>query len=67
MFSSKLSYLKEISTAYQQLPFFKRSAQLTHLIKVCCSDLFTHRNDNKLTDRKVELDVCDYQNLLSHL
>ena len=33
---TKLSYLKEISTAYQQLPFFKRSAQLTHLTKVCC-------------------------------
>ena len=43
IFSSKLSYLKEISTAYQQLPFFKRSAQLTHLTKVCCSDLFTHQ------------------------
>ena len=61
--STKLSFLNEISTAYQQLPFFKRSAQLTHLTKVCCSDLFTHRNDNKLTDRKVELGVCDSQNL----
>ena len=41
--TSKLSYLKEISTAYQQLAFFKISAQLTHLTKVCFSDLFTHQ------------------------
>ena len=41
--ASKLSYLNEISTAYLQLPLFKRSAQLTHLTKVCCSDLFTHQ------------------------
>ena len=43
MSSTKLSFLNGISTAYQQLPFFKRSGQLTHLTKVCCSDLFTRQ------------------------
>ena len=41
--STMLSFRNEISTAYQQLPFFKRSAQLTHLTKVCCSYLFTRQ------------------------
>ena len=34
--STILSFLVEILAAYQQLPFFKRSAQPTHLTKVCC-------------------------------
>ena len=39
--STVLSFLNKITTAYQQLPFFKGSAQLHHLTKVSCSDLFT--------------------------
>ena len=39
---SILSFLDEIASAYQQLPFFTRSAQLPLLSKVSCSDLFAH-------------------------
>ena len=35
-------FLKEIATAYQHFLCLKRSAQLTHLTKVSCSDLFYH-------------------------
>ena len=34
-----LSFLNEIATAYQQLPFFKRSEQLPHLTKYTISQL----------------------------
>ena len=37
-----LSFLDEIASASQQLPFFTRSAQLPLLSKVSCSDLFAH-------------------------
>ena len=37
-----LSFLDEIASTSQQLPFFTRSAQLPLLSKVSCSDLFAH-------------------------
>ena len=41
-------FLKEIATAYQHFLCLKRSAQLTHLTKVSCSDLFTMIATNKI-------------------
>ena len=37
-----LSFLDEIASASQQLPFFTKFAQLPLLSKVSCSDLFAH-------------------------
>ena len=36
-------FLKEIATAYQHFLCLERSAQLTHLTKVSCSDVFYQR------------------------
>ena len=41
-------FVEEITSAAQQPQFFTISAQLTHLTKVCCSDLFTMIATNKI-------------------
>ena len=44
-------FLKETATAYPHFLYLRRSAQLNHLTKVSCSDLFYHYSYNQNMSR----------------